>query len=122
MPKRKTADAKAEAAAVSDKKRSSASKSKAPAAATHKRTNRNAPAEVAAPAPIHVERAVENSVPATATSIATAKALATPRIPTRDEIALLAYSYWENRGYQGGSPEEDWLRAEAELLKLAQDR
>ena len=32
-----------------------------------------------------------------------------------DEIAQLAYSYWESRGYQGGSPEEDWLRAEAEL-------
>ena len=122
MPKRKTADAKAEVAAVSDKKRSSASKSQAPAAATHKRTNRSAPAEVAAPATFHVERAVENSVPATAPSIATPKAVAAPRIPTRHDIALLAYSYWENRGYQGGSPEEDWLRAEAELLKLAQDR
>ena len=29
-------------------------------------------------------------------------------------IARLAYSYWESRGCQGGSPEEDWLRAEAE--------
>jgi hypothetical protein len=35
--------------------------------------------------------------------------------PTHDEIARLAYSYWESRGYQGGSPEEDWTRAEAEL-------
>ncbi|HVN03628.1 MAG TPA: DUF2934 domain-containing protein [Bryobacteraceae bacterium] len=35
--------------------------------------------------------------------------------PTFDEIAQLAYSYWEARGYQGGSPEEDWLRAEQEL-------
>jgi hypothetical protein len=34
---------------------------------------------------------------------------------TTDDIARLAYSYWEARGYQGGSPEEDWLRAEAEL-------
>jgi hypothetical protein len=32
-----------------------------------------------------------------------------------DEIAKLAYSYWEARGYQGGNPEEDWLRAEQEL-------
>ena len=31
------------------------------------------------------------------------------------EIARLAYSYWESRGYQGGTPEEDWLRAEQEL-------
>lgn len=35
--------------------------------------------------------------------------------PTHAEIARLAYSYWESRGYQGGSPEEDWTRAEAEL-------
>ena len=32
------------------------------------------------------------------------------------DIATLAYSYWENRGYQGGSPEEDWFRAEKQLL------
>ena len=35
--------------------------------------------------------------------------------PTYDEIAALAYSYWEARGCQGGCPEEDWLRAEQEL-------
>ena len=39
----------------------------------------------------------------------------TPDAPSREEIASLAYSYWEARGYQGGSPEEDWLRAEHEL-------
>ena len=32
-----------------------------------------------------------------------------------EEIARLAYSYWEARGCQGGSSEEDWLRAEQEL-------
>lgn len=35
--------------------------------------------------------------------------------PTQDEIAALAYSYWEARGRHGGSAEEDWLRAEQEL-------
>jgi len=35
--------------------------------------------------------------------------------PTFEAIAQLAYSYWEGRGYQAGSPEEDWLRAEQEL-------
>ena len=35
--------------------------------------------------------------------------------PSHDEIAVLAYSYWEARGCQGGSPEEDWFRAEQEL-------
>jgi hypothetical protein len=38
-----------------------------------------------------------------------------PDSPTQEQIASLAYSYWEARGYQGGSPEEDWLRAEREL-------
>ena len=38
-----------------------------------------------------------------------------PEGPSREEIARLAYSYWEARGFQGGSPEEDWLRAEQEL-------
>ena len=36
--------------------------------------------------------------------------------PPHDEIASLAYSYWEARGRQGGSSIEDWLRAEKELL------
>ena len=35
--------------------------------------------------------------------------------PAFDDIAQLAYSYWEARGYQGGSSQEDWLRAEQEL-------
>jgi hypothetical protein len=35
----------------------------------------------------------------------------------RGAIALLAYSYWEARGSQNDSPDEDWLRAEAELRK-----
>jgi hypothetical protein len=35
--------------------------------------------------------------------------------PPFEAIAQLAYSYWEARGYQDGSSEEDWLRAEEEL-------
>jgi hypothetical protein len=39
--------------------------------------------------------------------------------PGQEEIAALAYSYWEERGYTEGSPEHDWLRAEAELRQRA---
>lgn len=35
--------------------------------------------------------------------------------PTQDEIARLAYTYWERRGGPAGSPWEDWFRAEREL-------
>jgi hypothetical protein len=37
---------------------------------------------------------------------------------TQEDIARLAFSYFEQRGYQGGSPEDDWFRAEQELLQL----
>lgn len=36
-----------------------------------------------------------------------------------EQIARLAYSYWEARGCRDGSPEQDWLRAEEEV-KCAQ--
>jgi|SRR5947209_952394 len=39
--------------------------------------------------------------------------------PTHEEIAALAFTFWAGRGYQGGSPEEDWLRAEQELRMRA---
>lgn len=39
--------------------------------------------------------------------------------PSYEEIATLAYSYWEARGCQGGSSDEDWLRAEQELRSRA---
>jgi hypothetical protein len=34
----------------------------------------------------------------------------------QEAVARLAYSYAEARGFVGGTPEEDWLRAEQELL------
>ena len=40
----------------------------------------------------------------------------TPQVHTdhHAEISRIAYSYWESRGYQGGSQVDDWLRAEQE--------
>jgi hypothetical protein len=40
--------------------------------------------------------------------------------PSHEQIAALAYSYWEERGGQGGSAEEDWLRAEQGLSPARQ--
>jgi hypothetical protein len=33
----------------------------------------------------------------------------------QEKIALLAYTYWEQRGRPSGSPDEDWFRAEQEI-------
>lgn len=44
-----------------------------------------------------------------------------PLVITREQIAAVAYSYWEARGRQGGSEAEDWLQAEQELLRRARE-
>ncbi|MGE5488127.1 MAG: DUF2934 domain-containing protein [bacterium] len=38
-------------------------------------------------------------------------------VAEREEIARLAYAYYEARGGKGGSAEEDWFRAEQELRR-----
>jgi hypothetical protein len=40
-------------------------------------------------------------------------------LPSHEEIAALAYTYWAERSYSAGCPEQDWLRAEAELRQRA---
>jgi hypothetical protein len=42
--------------------------------------------------------------------------ISTSELSIQEKVALLAYSYWQERGCQGGSPEEDWFRAEREVL------
>jgi predicted phosphoribosyltransferase len=39
--------------------------------------------------------------------------------PSHEEIARLAEQYWAERGRQDGQAEQDWLRAERELMKIA---
>jgi len=43
----------------------------------------------------------------------------TAMTPSREEIARLAQQYWEERGHQDGLAEQDWLRAERELMGMA---
>ena len=38
-------------------------------------------------------------------------------VPEQEEIARLAYSYWEARGGEGGSSDDDWFRAEQEVRR-----
>jgi hypothetical protein len=43
----------------------------------------------------------------------------TAMTPSHEEIARLAQQYWAERGWQDGQAEQDWLRAERELMKMA---
>ncbi len=92
MPKRKTVDADVSAEEATPR---AAAKPKTPA--MHKRATKKT-----------IETAVPTSGPVRAIS--------------NEEISRRAYSFWEARGYQGGTPEDDWFRAEHELLELAQNR
>jgi putative hemolysin len=60
---------------------------------------------------------VKRSVPAPAPAAPVTQIA--PAAPSQEDVANLAYSYWAARGCQGGSPEEDWLRAERELTASA---
>jgi len=70
-----------------------------------------APARRKAPA----KRVAKTNEPVAAAVVEAMPADPTYTEPTHEEIAALAYSYWEARGCVGGSQEEDWLRAEQEL-------
>ena len=71
-------------------------------------------AAAASSAKRRVSRA-KGSVSSTSEISSPASARATEPVIDREAVALLAYSYWEARGFTGGSPEEDWLKAEREL-------
>ena len=97
------------------------------AAATRRKSSRTrtkhstAPAEASA---VPALPATEAAEPALVLSEATPSVtnLAAPVAavePSRDAVARLAYFYWESRGCQGGSAEEDWLRAEMEIRNAA---
>ena len=73
-----------------------------------------APARVRNPARSkRAEVEMQADTQAAATAPAPASTSEEP-VNEHDAIARLAYSYYEARGYQDGSPDEDWLRAEAE--------
>jgi hypothetical protein len=77
----------------------------------------------AAPArrkPTTTKRTVQPTVtPVASEPVALETAPAPIAAPDNNQIAALAYSFWEARGYQGGSPEADWLRAEQQLSALS---
>ncbi len=122
MPKRKTTpETEVSAApateATAAKSRKSAAKPKAASTtAPHKHARKSVkPAEIAPETTPVIAPPVQEA----ATEVVQEVVQSSARVVTREDIARLAYSYWEARGYQGGSPEEDWLRAERELTVLS---
>jgi hypothetical protein len=49
-------------------------------------------------------------------SKAAAPSLGPVTVNPHEQIAKIAYGYWEARGFQAGCAEQDWLRAEREYL------
>lgn len=85
---------------------------KSPVSAEKKTTTRKAPtkkaaAKAASTEPVAVEAIIVES--------AAADSFIERRTPTYEEIAILAEQFWNERGRPFGSPEVDWLRAEATL-------
>lgn len=86
----------------------------APAPARRKPAARTRSRRTASPVEANLAPAAEPAAPAAEAVVA-----AVVLEPSSEDIARLAYFYWEARGCQGGSPEEDWLRAETELRTRA---
>jgi hypothetical protein len=109
------------------KKRTTGSESRpaaaaAPARQPRKRTKAASapatPSHVAAAADILKDTAIKDdglAVQAVAVAAPAPAPAEIDRAPSPDEIAHTAYQYWLARGGQGGSPEDDWFRAEREL-------
>jgi len=93
------------------KKNTTASEPIVTSGAAPARTRKHAPAKRTTIAAVETS----SSIALTALAARDADVTQTNSVITFDEVSKLAYSYWEARGYQGGSPEEDWLRAEQEL-------
>jgi hypothetical protein len=105
-------------ATSSSKKAATTTEAPAPVSAEKKSrassasTSKKKPA-VEAAAVTHRHKKQESAPPQEST--VTLAALVTPYEPSHDEVAKLAYSYYEARGYQPGDPRTDWFRAVQEL-------
>jgi Protein of unknown function (DUF2934) len=82
------------------------------AAAPARRRSAN-PKRTARPSSVETSNAFASQPEVPSAAPATVAAMASESF--QDAVARLAYSYWEARGSQSGSPEADWLRAEQEL-------
>ena len=76
------------------------------------------PARAKRPAATTAAPATSDPEQETVTSVTSVTTIVTKRQLSHEEIAAVAYALWEARGCQGGSPEEDWRRAEEHLRQM----
>lgn len=114
MPKRRTADANLEKTVKGVEPKRSAASPKPKSAGTHKLT-----ATKKAKQPFN---GVSDAMPIASATEPVAAPVKRSFTPSHEEVARLAYLMWERRGGNGGSPEEDWLQAERQLMELSQNR
>src|SRR4051794_20763827 len=86
--------------------------SAAPASVTKPRVAKPAAAN-AAPSRVKSVKHSKSAVPAAMEIVEVAAITA---VNPHEQIAKIAYGYWEARGYESGFHEQDWLRAEQEFL------
>ena len=103
MPRTKKTETETLVPAEPKKRRSAAAPKTTAVKHTHT-TKKPVPQEVDAAVPIAPAQAVTNVVTHAVTHVV-----------THEDVAQLAYSSWVARGCQGGSPQDDWLRAEQQL-------
>jgi hypothetical protein len=113
MPRKKKSVEELSAAEAAAGVQEKSAARKAPARRTESAAPRKPRVRQASPA-AEASPAVENVAAAQAPPETNGSCLS-QGVSLREQVALLAYSYWEQRGFQGGSPEEDWFRAEQEI-------
>jgi hypothetical protein len=64
---------------------------------------------------VAAKKAVAKKAPARKAVAKKATTTAKKAAPTHEEIAKLAHHYFSQRGYEHGSHDDDWARAEKEL-------
>jgi hypothetical protein len=109
------------AAGASESKLVATSAPKAASSAKSSKSSNKTGSDKAAPKTTHHstaqrtgQRAAEPVAEAAAVAVAAPQVLTSNPI-TPQQIAELAYSYYEARGYRPGHHHEDWIRAEREL-------
>jgi len=107
-------EVKLETAASADKKKETrAARTRSHSVRSQKTTPEAAPDPVVTPAPV--------AAPAPVATAPVAAAVAAPNYEDmQQEIARLAYFFWEEGGRQHGSSVDDWLKAERTVLSRVQ--